>query len=194
MKKGWDLTQEAFDALLEWLDKDREMAALEYLRIRGKLIRIFLGRGCPVSEELTDETINRVTRRVPELGNYEGDKALYFFRVAHFVYLEWIKEQKAIEEQQSHIVQSHLVIDDGNTEEKEIKDQCLQRCLAELPEKNRDLFLDFYLKEKRAKVGHRITLANQLGITINALRIRIHRTRTELKQCMTKCLEEMPAH
>lgn len=186
MKKDWVLTQEAFDALLEWLDMDREKAALEYLRIRGKLIKIFLGRGCPVPDELTDETINRVTRRVPELGNYEGEKALYFYRVAHYVYMEWIKEEKNRP--------TPPIIVAENSQEKEFKDQCLQRCLAGLPEKNRSLFIDFTLKEKRAKVEHRMILANEHGITINALRIRVHRIRIELRQCMTKCLEEMPVH
>ena len=44
MKKNWELSQEAFDALLIWLDSDREQAALKYERIRGGLIKIFTGR------------------------------------------------------------------------------------------------------------------------------------------------------
>jgi len=189
MKKDWDLTQEAFDALLNWLDTDREQAALEYLRIRGKLIRIFLGRGCPAAEELADEAINRVTVRVPELADYQGDKALYFYRAAHFVYLEWVKKQKRMEDQ------TNILVDHSESrDEEELKDRCLQRCLAELPEDKQTLFLEFNRQEKRAKIEHRKTMANEQGITINALRIKVHRIRQQLKQCMTKCLEELPAH
>jgi hypothetical protein len=46
MNKDWELSQEAFDALLDWLDSDREQAALKYETIRRSLIKIFTGRGC----------------------------------------------------------------------------------------------------------------------------------------------------
>ena len=59
MKKGWVLTQELFDTLLDWLDPDRERAGHRYETIRLRLIKIFTSRGCPEAEELADETINR---------------------------------------------------------------------------------------------------------------------------------------
>ena len=36
MKHDWFLSQEAFDALLEWLDPDREQAAIKYEDIRKR--------------------------------------------------------------------------------------------------------------------------------------------------------------
>jgi hypothetical protein len=45
MKKGWVLTQELFDPLLDWLDPDRERAGHKYETIRLKLIKIFTSRG-----------------------------------------------------------------------------------------------------------------------------------------------------
>ena len=45
MKKGWVLTQELFDTLLDWLDPDRERAGQKYETIRLKLIKIFTSRG-----------------------------------------------------------------------------------------------------------------------------------------------------
>ena len=190
MRKDWVLTKEALDVLLKWLDDDRDNAAREYERIRRRLIRFFLGRRCPPAEELADETINRVTIRVPELTNYQGDKALYFLGVAEFVYLEWGKRPKIID-----IDQTHEIIDGSVTREaEEIKDRCLEQCLAELAEDNCTLFIEFNRKEKRAKIEYRKTLADQHGISVNALRIRVHRIRMVLKDCMTKCLEELPAH
>lgn len=188
MRKDWELTKEAFDALLDWLHPDRNEAAREYERIRRRLIRIFLGRGCPAAEELADETINRVTVRVPELSHYEGDKALFFFRVADFVYREWLKLPRPRPDPPD------VIVTPPEPNDLEKKDKCLKQCLEELSEESRTLFLEFNDKEKRAKIEHRKMLAKECGITVNALRIRAHRIRNQLKQCITKCLEEFPAH
>jgi len=40
MNKDWFLSQEAFDALLKWLDSDREQAAMKYEDIRKRLINV----------------------------------------------------------------------------------------------------------------------------------------------------------
>ena len=79
MNKNWSLSQEAFDALLDWLDSDREQAGIKYEQIRSRLIKIFTGRGCIGPEDLADETINRVTRKLKEIQNeFTGDRARYF--------------------------------------------------------------------------------------------------------------------
>ena len=67
MRKDWFLSQEAFDALLKWLDSDREQAAMKYEDIRKRLIKIFTGRDCVEAEDLADETINRVVSKLDEL-------------------------------------------------------------------------------------------------------------------------------
>ena len=90
MRKDWFLSQEAFDALLKWLDSDREQAAMKYEDIRKRLIKIFTGRDCVEAEDLADETINRVISKLDELGTeFEGDRGRYFFGVANKVYLEY---------------------------------------------------------------------------------------------------------
>ncbi|HEY7785163.1 MAG TPA: hypothetical protein VIB00_10575, partial [Pyrinomonadaceae bacterium] len=61
MNKDWVLTQESFDALLHWLDPQRDRAGLRYEEIRRSLIKIFACRGCAEPEDLADETINRVS-------------------------------------------------------------------------------------------------------------------------------------
>jgi hypothetical protein len=66
--------QKEFDALLSWLDADRERAALRYEQIRSRLIRIFICRGSPVAEELADRTIDRVMRKIAEIAEtFSGD-------------------------------------------------------------------------------------------------------------------------
>ena len=61
------LRQDEFDRLLTWLDPDPERAGSMYEKIRWRLIAILAARGCRVPEELADETIDRVARRVADI-------------------------------------------------------------------------------------------------------------------------------
>ncbi|HUK90604.1 MAG TPA: hypothetical protein VLZ81_09415, partial [Blastocatellia bacterium] len=74
IKTKFVLTQEAFDLLLRWLDPDdRDRAGQRYEEIRQSIIRNFARRGSPVAEELADEVMNRVAKRLPEIiDSYDG--------------------------------------------------------------------------------------------------------------------------
>ena len=85
-----DLRQEDFDRLLDWLDADRERAGLAYEKIRRRLMAILASRGCLCAEELADETIDRVARRVNDIRDaYVGEKAIYFLGVMNNVHHEY---------------------------------------------------------------------------------------------------------
>lgn len=178
--KGWVLSQEAFDALLGWLDPERERAAKRYEEIRRRLIRFFTGRKCTAAEDLTDETMNRVARRVQEGLTYTGNTAPYFYGVAHNVYLEYIK-------QKPHVPPPPPP---RPTEEVEREHACLEECLERLPPRSRELIREFYQEEKRAKIEHRKLLAERLGITSNALCIQAHRIRRVLLECVRQCISK----
>ena len=60
------LTSASFDSLLAQLGPDRESAARAYLDLRRALFIFFATRGAASPDEMTDETINRVTRRIHE--------------------------------------------------------------------------------------------------------------------------------
>jgi DNA-directed RNA polymerase specialized sigma24 family protein len=62
--------------------------------------------------------------------------------------------------------------------------------MEQLPQGNRELVLEYYRDEKRAKINHRKELAERMGIAPNALRIRAHRIRLTLQQCVRACLEQ----
>ncbi|HZT35185.1 MAG TPA: hypothetical protein VFA15_04640, partial [Nitrososphaera sp.] len=67
---------------------------------------------------------------------------------------------------------------------------CLDRCLKELSSKDRRLLLDYYSKDGREKIELRRRLAAELGISENALRIRLSRLRATLKGCIEACLKQ----
>ncbi|MGH9969809.1 MAG: RNA polymerase sigma factor [Pyrinomonadaceae bacterium] len=185
MTREWDLTQEAFDRLLRWLDADRESAGKKYEAIRLRLMKIFTCRGCREAEDLADETINRVAKRLQELlERYTGDPAPYFYGVANKVHLEYLRRKPAPE--------IPPVPDSDDEIEREYA--CLESCMERLSVSNRQLVLEYYQDERRAKIDHRKQLAEALGIAVNALRIRAHRVRVQLQQCMQVCLERQPAH
>src|SRR5260370_41797194 len=84
--------QEYFDRLLTLLDPDPERAGILYERIRWRLIAILASRGCTVAEELADEIIDRVARRVVDIQQtYVGEKAIYFLGVMNNVHHEYLK-------------------------------------------------------------------------------------------------------
>ena len=178
--KGWVLTREAFDALLGWLDPDRERAANRYEEIRRRLIRFFTGRRCASADDLTDETMNRVARKVQEGLVYTGDTAPYFYAVAHNVYLEHVK-------QKPHVPSPPPPRD---AEEVEREHACLELCLERLRPRSRELIREFYKEEKNAKIEHRKNMAERLGMTTNALRIQAHRIRQVLHECVRQCLSQ----
>jgi DNA-directed RNA polymerase specialized sigma24 family protein len=75
-------------------------------------------------------------------------------------------------------------------EEQEVKEKrldCLERCLDKLDPDNRELIIQYYLGEQRAKIENRRTLAERFKLTANALSIRACRLRTKLEECVTKC-------
>lgn len=196
MKKDWVLTQEAFDKLLRWLDPDRERAGIKYEAIRTRLIKIFTCRGCSEAEELADETINRVASKIDEIApDYEGDPTPYFYAVAHWVHQEYVRKWKArqadvpVEDAASQVLNNTFMPADW-----EAYLECLERCMEGLADGNRKLVLEYYEQEKQAKIDHRKKLAEEMGLAINALRIRAFRIRRALEDCVRDCLEQQPAH
>ncbi len=180
MNKQWILTQESFDALLDWLDPSRDVAGQKYETIRARLIKIFVCRGCLEPEDLADETINRVTSKLKDVaGTYTGEPALYFYGVANKVHLEYLRRKPV----------PPLPAPRSDTLEVELAHQCLDRCAERLSPDNRYLMWKYYEEEKQAKIETRKLLADELGIALNALRIRAHRIRLTLEQCVTDCLE-----
>lgn len=183
MNQPRTLTQTNFDSLLAWLDADREQAGEKYERIRRRLIRIFTCRGCPDAEELADETITRAALKAPEVAkDYVGDPALYFYGVAQKVFLETLRKRPP----------APAAPPPPDSAEVEREYACLERCMEGLPRENRELVLEYYRDEGRAKIERRKRLAGRLGIAQNALRIRAHRIRATLQQCVFACLEEAP--
>jgi DNA-directed RNA polymerase specialized sigma24 family protein len=179
-KEEYGLTGDRFERLLAWLDSDRDRAGQRYEEIRLQLIKIFVSRGCLISEELADRTIDRVARKLSTISNtYCGDPALYFYGVAKVVFFEYVRREPAV----PHVPSIGPVQDD------EQKYECLQQCVGGLTPRNRELILLYYGDEQLANEDRRKELAKRMGLEPNALWVRAHRIRERLKTCVDECLK-----
>ena len=179
VRTGHELTKQDFDRLLVWLDQDREKAAQKYEEIRIRLTKVFESRGCMTPEELADETIDRVARKIHEVAaTYQGEPVLYFHGVARLVYLEYSRRPSFPYQPESNY----------RLEETDQRYDCLDECLLRLTPGNRELILLYYGEERRTKIDARKTIARRLGVSPNALRIRAHRIKECLGDCINNCL------
>lgn len=178
--KRWELTQEAFAQLLDFLSPKSDEAGKKYEEVRLRLIKIFTCRGSSIPEDLADETINRVARKVQEIGKtYVGDPCLYFYGVAKMVFLESVRKRTKPLPQP----------EEASPEEKELHYECLQQCMEKLTPRNHNLITEYYRGDKGDKIQRRKKLAQNRSTGVNALRIRVHRIRHSLQRCVFECLE-----
>ena len=183
MPENSSITQESFKMLLGWLGTNDESAGEKYEKIRQRLIRIFVGRGCTEAELLADRTIDRVIAKVPQISSsYVGEPAAYFYGVAHKIHLEWLRHQKR--ERETPFVD--MGAEAG--QEEGVEYTCLESCLEKLPADAREMILEYYCDEKRAKIERRKRMAEKLGISIGALQIKASRVRTRLSGCVNDCV------
>jgi DNA-directed RNA polymerase specialized sigma24 family protein len=177
-----------FAALLDRLGPDRDRAGERYVELARRLRTIFLYRHCPDVDELVDETLDRAGRRLLELGDrYDGaDPARYVYGVAWNVARESFRRRAP-----EPLPEGKEIPDPGSDdpeETEELRDVCLDRCLDELRADDRRLALTYYQGEKGARIRHRAALAQELGLSLNALRLKVHRLTRQLRQCVFDCV------
>jgi DNA-directed RNA polymerase specialized sigma24 family protein len=178
------ITKEPFDALLDWLDPDREVAGQRYEVIRAGLIRIFVSKGISDAEHFADETLDRVIKRLPEIRtDYIGDPARYFHGVARNIILEARRRKEVA----TDVIPERVSLATYTSDAYE----CLRDCLKLLPADKQELILDYHLYQGHAKIEHHREMAVELSITEGALRTRAHHLRVHLEKCVGQCINDL---
>jgi RNA polymerase sigma factor (sigma-70 family) len=191
MPRNSDIPPESLDEILAWFNPDRELAGCMYVDLRRDLVKIFAWNRCTDPEGMTDETFDRVAKKVGHLRNtFKGDPKLLFYGVARNLIREYQKK-----------VKSYVAIEDIDLpgsppqeveeESPDMRAECLRACLRELTSEKRDLILAYYAKEKQAKIDDRTEMARRLGVAIETLRLRMYRIRATLEECIERCLEQL---
>lgn len=187
-RKGeWVLTQAAFDMLLACFDKDRERAGEQYETIRQKLVKFFEWRGSSSPDQHADETINRVARKIAE-GETIQNLQSYFYGVARLLFMESLKEREREQAAINQLPEPIQAAEESNNSDSRL--ECFEKCMRSLPAENRELIVEYYEEEKRANIDKRKVLAEKLGLPLNALRIRAHRIRAKLEDCVHECVKK----
>ncbi|MBV8858361.1 MAG: hypothetical protein JOZ02_15620 [Acidobacteria bacterium] len=194
-KSGWSLTPEAFKGLLDWLDEGAGSDGRNYLEMRRRLVAYFDRKNCPTPDELADETLNRVARRLEEEGALETDApARYCYIVARFVFMEHLRARQKDDALSNDLRQrSRAGVDaapefDDGQKLSEQRLSCLEQCLGKLEDASREVIARYYAGKARVKIDNRRALAEELGITLNALSIRACRIRDKLEACVRECV------
>jgi RNA polymerase sigma factor (sigma-70 family) len=188
MSKKVQIDQSEFDALLNWLSPNREEAGERYESIRSGLIRYFRFKGCSNEEDLADETINRVTKKLPKLDLTTGNKPItYFYGFASKIFLEELKRNRKETEFETRFQPANP---NDLIDVEENRFNCLEKCLNKIKSSEKELLTNYYRKDKSEKFDFRKRMAESLGISINTLHVKIHRLRNTVRICLEKCLRE----
>jgi len=189
-RKDWALNTAAFHRLLTWLDQGIDSDGATYLEIRRRLVSYFDRKNCATPDDLTDETLNRVARRLEEEGTIQSETpAKYCYIVARFVFMEYLRESqrdtRAIDEITRQSTGAHVIDAEDDYKDKVLA--CLDQCTRNLDPESRELITRYYVGKERVKIENRRALAKRLGISINALSIRACRIRGKLEICVREC-------
>jgi DNA-directed RNA polymerase specialized sigma24 family protein len=184
-----ELAEQTFRRLLAWLDQGVNTNGQSYLAIRERLLGYFDRKNCFNADELADETLNRVARRLDEEdGNIETEiPARYCYIVARFVFMEYLRASEKQIAALDDLSRQAKAMSPEDRDRKERMLECLDRCAAKLEASQRELILGYYSGEQRVKIENRRSLAQTLGITVNALSIRACRMRDKLESCVKEC-------
>lgn len=180
--------------LLHWLDADEDKAAEEYLHIHQRLTQYFQKHDPAQATELADEVLQRVTQQLqrehgaPTL--FQGSNCLsYCYGIARNVLRELFRQAKRspvvpLEDTGISLQIACLAApsDQSEPDEQERRFALLEQGLAALTTEQRALVLQYYDREGRDRTQARRALAAQLGISENALRVRLCHIRRQLAE------------
>ena len=167
------------DSLLERLAADHPDPGMRYEQLRRKLVRYFAWEQCAFPEDLADEAIDRLSRKLAEQESIR-DVESYLSGIARLLVKEESarrrREEKLLSELGRHNLPVAPVPD-------EISLERLNNCLQNLPMVDRSLLLSYYAGDGRNRIQNRQKLADELHISLGALRSRVWRIRELVEAC-----------
>lgn len=182
MTDGTQAKLEPLALLLEHLGPSPDAAGEAYEALRRNLHRFFEVRGCREAATLCDEVLDRVSRRLAD-GIDVANLNAYAYGVARLVCLEARRRPAAssLEDIAFEPAAPARAAADPTA-------ACLDACLERLDGETRRQVLTYYAAEGRGRIDGRRQLAEGLGVSATALRLRMLRARLALEQCVHECL------
>jgi hypothetical protein len=170
----WELSREAFDRLLDTLDPDRDAASRKYEALRRRLIDVFAWARSDAPEELADEALNRLARRLLEGVSLDAaDVQRYASGIARLLLYEENRSRRNRDAALRDAARQDTPVEPPDTL------HWLEECLDALPRESRELIERYYSEDREA-------LARSLDLSVNALRNRAMRVRERLYDCVLR--------
>jgi DNA-directed RNA polymerase specialized sigma24 family protein len=184
MTRDWVATPGDLSTLVNWLEGSGGAAGQSYVAMHGRLVSYFARKGCRVPEDLADDTLTRVARRLREEGTITGVlPAQYCYIVARFVFLEHLRSP---EHGGVGLVGDVPARRGGEEDGRERLLASLDVCLEQLDARDRTLILEYYSGARADRIAMRRELAAKLGLSPNAMSIRACRLRERIRTCVSK--------
>lgn len=173
------LTREAWDRFLRALAPDAALAASRYEELRQRLIALYRWHGLLYPEDLADEALDRVAHRLARASIADSDVGACLYAVARRI--AWESQKRRREEPLDPTAAPEVPA--ASDADEPLARLC--ECLDELPRTERQTLLAYEAGPRTDRVRRRKALAAELGIPINALRVRVHRLRARVVAMMT---------
>jgi len=176
------MTENSFETLLMALATEPDDAAKAYRIVHARLMRFFSLKDMADPGAMADEVMDRLATSLAThgTGQIESPAAFALGIAHHLLQEEWrrlAREKEAIREWTA-------VVQPEPDDEKELTMASLDHCLRRMPAAKRELLQSYYAWTVGEKIAHHRRMADELGLTVNALRNRVLRARTELLACL----------
>jgi RNA polymerase sigma factor (sigma-70 family) len=177
------VTSESFEALLSLLGPDQETASRAYHLQHARLVRLFAWNNASDPYALADQAFDRLARHAAERPDDPIRTASSFLRG---IARNLLREEARRIAQAAEAARTLAAMYPTNRETDDALNDALSACLDRLPPDKRSLLESYYSHSGIDKIQQHARTAKQMGITLNALRNRVMRLRSELETCMRK--------
>lgn len=167
----------AFEDLLLRLEPNYSSTEERYKQVHLKLVKFFAWRRCEDAESLADETLIRSLKNLSEIDADKHYSDIYI--IAKNVFRKYLRDNKR------RIKVTEMIASDLTNQEQSPSDyslDCQKLCLQKLSNDELLLLQNYILGET-----NREELAKSMGISLNALRLKLYRIKKELKDCYAEC-------
>ncbi|PYT01611.1 MAG: hypothetical protein DMF63_01835 [Acidobacteria bacterium] len=190
------LTASSLALLLNQLDSDPMAAASKYEDLRIKIVHLLHWRGCSEShsDDLADVALDRIAARLGAGEIIENINA-YAAGVARFVWLEHSRKNR-LDAVGDDLPETPVAPDTEYLDDDDSRTRCLRRCVAtKLDDAETNLIVGYYDTDAGEKTKEaRKRLADSLGLTMNALKVKACRLRIRLERCIDECVARVTEH
>lgn len=190
------------DRLLNWYSPDPDEAKEEHQRHHRSLLIFMRRRGVRDSEGAVGEIFARAVAKLADdkfpAVEGEDERGRYLIGYARNVCREYLKRQQTHESFEGRDNKGTLppvpaAGEDAHqwVENAELRTHiraCFRRCMNGLKREDSEMLLEYYRGEEGSQITLRKELAKRLGITMNALTLRVRDRRKALRLCVEPCL------